>query len=192
MNYFKTYKSGDYVSFVVSANEDHTTARVLKGRISQNNNDHVIVKAVGNHHFPNANGKLYYIDDSFAILHSGNDDNEKIRNFMMSNWENYKVVDSKEDFVWLLNALESHNESLEELHSAVVNDHECCNYLGPFKNDKELAATILEDHSFYTGWDELYEVIAENAKDNQVTDHEEAMLMKIHVTHDGFIINHQC
>lgn len=190
---FNCYNIGDVVSFVTWAGDLESKAIVLRGKVFEKDEKHVSVKTMGNHHAPALNDISYYIEDVFAVNHCGFEDNEKMRNYILSNWEKYDLTDTKEDFIYLLNVLESHDENIDSLHSAVFNGREWfCGYYGTFDTDREVVKVLLGDHSFYTDWEKLYADIYESACENECEDYEEATSMCIQVTHDGFVVNHQC
>lgn len=75
------------------------------------------------------------------------------KEYLIKNWKAYKVADSKEDFVALLNILQACGESLDSLHDAFFNgsDEFCDIYHGrSWESDREIADALCEFCSFYT------------------------------------------
>ncbi len=74
------------------------------------------------------------------------------KEYLIKNWKAYRVADSKEDFVALLNILQACGESLDSLHNAFFNGYSefCDIYHGqPWESDREVADTLKEFCSFY-------------------------------------------
>lgn len=75
------------------------------------------------------------------------------KEYLIKNWKAYKVADSKEDFVALLNILQACGESLDSLHNAFFNGcSEFCDICHgqSWESDREVADTLKEFCSFYT------------------------------------------
>ncbi len=77
------------------------------------------------------------------------------KNYTLKNWATYGItsIKSQEEFLALLNILQSHELTLEDMHSCVVNGHRdfmnFMNYQGWSTMD-DLYEAILSFNSFYT------------------------------------------
>ena len=70
---------------------------------------------------------------------------DKMKDFIVHNWNAYHLVSSKEEFISLINILEAHRESIDSLHHAVINGYQ--EYLSIFsfdgwETDRELVESI--------------------------------------------------
>lgn len=89
------------------------------------------------------------------------------KKWLLDNWKDYKVTDTKKDFLALLNILQAVGENLDTLHDAVINcDNEFCDILhnGCWESDRELADTLFEFCTFYTK-EEFIDMILDRAED---------------------------
>ncbi len=75
------------------------------------------------------------------------------KDWLLKNWSEYGVVDTKEDFIALINILQAIGESLDSLHNAVFNCYTefsgIVNVYG-WDSDRDLADALLEFCSFFT------------------------------------------
>lgn len=193
MNVFSCYNIGDIVTFATFGGDLESQVIFLRGKVVESDEKHISVRTENNYHSPASDDITHYIDVDIllSVHHCGMDDNPKVREYILSHWNEYDLTDTKEDFVKLLNILESHDSCIDELHSSVLNGYGCCGYL-PFDTDRELVKALLDDHAFYDDYNELYKVILENAEIDDVDEFEEAQYIDVRVTHDGFVLNHQC
>ena len=193
--YLRGFNIGDMVSFATYGGDIPSTVKILRGKIVELDESHVSVKAEGNTFSPADNGIVYYLDEDLCLnlIHCGFDKNQEVRQYTMDHWEQYNLVDSKDDFAALINILESHGENIESLHEAVENKEEWfCNYMDSFCAGRDLANALLSDHSFYDSWNSIYRFIQECADDENIDEFEFAATCPIQVTTDGFVICHQC
>lgn len=75
------------------------------------------------------------------------------KEYILKSWAAYRVADTKEEFVALLNILQACGENLDSLHNAVFNEHfEFCDIYhgGAWDSDRELADSLREFCTFYT------------------------------------------
>ena len=124
---------------------------------------------------------------------------------MYKRQEKYDLVDSKEDFIALLNILQACDENLESLHES-VREGTFCDIDGRWDSDREFAKVLLEHDSFYTE-EEFIEYIMyrwnewEEDRDpdldapgsehiRQMTDDEEEMHWDTQITKtdDGYVV----
>ena len=85
---------------------------------------------------------------------------EKMRSYCIKHWQDYKIVDTKEDFIKLLNILEAHGENLDTFANAVINGLPFCRYLEAYPDYREEAQFLLSCHSLLTP-DELGQMLTE-------------------------------
>ena len=89
------------------------------------------------------------------------------KKWLLDNWRDYKVTDTKKDFLALLNILQAVGENLDTLHDVVMNcGNEFCDILhnGCWESDRELADTLFEFCTFYTK-EEFIAMILDRAED---------------------------
>ncbi len=75
------------------------------------------------------------------------------KSYILANWEKYNVVDTKEEFIALLNCLQACGESLDSLHNAVFNGYEefiDCIRDGGWESDRDLVDTVFYFCRFFT------------------------------------------
>lgn len=114
--------------------------------------------------------------------------NEKIKQYQLNNWKKYNLVDTKEDFIKLLNILEAHNENLDSLHDVVFNGYdEFCGIYGSFEDDKETTNTLLDYHRFFKTEEEFKKFVLEECEEMDITYNEYIEDEDIRKTEDGFI-----
>ncbi len=75
--------------------------------------------------------------------------------WMMKNWDKYEMpsIKTKDEFLGLLNILQSHGLTLEDMHNCVGNKHHEFMYFwnyGGWDNMNDLYEAILSYNSFYT------------------------------------------
>lgn len=75
--------------------------------------------------------------------------NEKQRDYIIKHWKKYNLTDTKEEFVALLNILESYGETIDSLHNTTLNDTKVfCGIVGEFANDRDTVAALFEFNTF--------------------------------------------
>lgn len=75
------------------------------------------------------------------------------KDYLIENWDKYKVCDTKDQFIALLNILQACGENLDSLHNAYFNGYdEFCDiyHNGSWDSDRDIADTLLEFCTFYT------------------------------------------
>lgn len=103
------------------------------------------------------------------------------KQYLINHWTNYDVVDTKEDFIALLNILQACGETLDSLHYAV---NEFCDILhnGCWETDREVTETLFEFCTFYTE-QEFINMILERRED-YVDETEYVEEMRLEATDD--------
>lgn len=73
-------------------------------------------------------------------------------NYILNHWDSYKLTDTRQDFISLVNCLEAIGESIDSLHNTVLNgDNEFWDVIGGhWENDRELVDTVFYFCSFLT------------------------------------------
>lgn len=75
------------------------------------------------------------------------------KEFLLTNWDKYDLVDTQENFLALLNILQACGENIDTLHSACLNGrNEFCDIYhdGCWNSDREIVKSLLEFCTFYT------------------------------------------
>lgn len=75
------------------------------------------------------------------------------KEYLLAHWQEYGLVNSKTDFVALLNILQACGESLDSLHNAYFNgENEFCDIFhdSSWNSDRKIVDTLLEFCTFYT------------------------------------------
>ena len=112
------------------------------------------------------------------------------KEYILNHWQQYDIVDSKEQMLALLNILEAHNETLDSVHDVYMGNTEfCCSiyYNMGVSNDRETVQAILDHNIFYVSYDALVEACEEDAAENSVTVEEYIAYEDIRETTDGFV-----
>lgn len=89
------------------------------------------------------------------------------KEYLVKHWKSYNVVDTKENFIALLNILQACGESLDSLHHTHFNGKdEFCDifHSGGWNSDRDIADSLLEFCSFYTE-SEFIDLILERKED---------------------------
>lgn len=115
---------------------------------------------------------------------------KKMKEYILSNWKSYNVVDSREEMVKLLNILEAHNETLDSLHDVIFNNHEffCGIYFnsGP-KTDRDVVKTLYAYNCFYNDRQQMENEVKEIADDCEMSVEEFLKTEDIRTTSDGLV-----
>lgn len=72
------------------------------------------------------------------------------KKYLLCNWQKYDVVDTKDDFVALLNVLQACDENLDSLHDAATQGYEFCDILGNWQTDREVVNSLNQFCHFFT------------------------------------------
>lgn len=115
------------------------------------------------------------------------EDYRRRKEFSLSNWEQYDLVDSKEDFIRLWNILEAHGENLSMLYEAKGSFSGFCGVYGEWRNDRAVVDALFEHHVFYNSYEDYKTVVAENAECEGMTVEEYMKYEKYSYTLDGVI-----
>lgn len=82
--------------------------------------------------------------------------------YMVNHWQQYDVVNSKSDFIELLNILQANGETLESLNDCYQNDdREFMYIIGRWDSRREIAETVKEFNIFYTELDFISWIISQ-------------------------------
>lgn len=100
---------------------------------------------------------------------------DKQREYILNNWQAYNLTDTKEEFLALLNILEAHGETLDDLHDVALNGYD--EFLGiwhgkAWENDREVVEAVFEFNFFYT-LEELKGFLYEQLEEAKQWDEEE-------------------
>ena len=89
------------------------------------------------------------------------------KEYIIKNWEKYNLVNTKEEFIQLLNILQACDETIDSLHDVVLNGEtefcDCINYNG-WKSDRDVVDMLFYFCSFYTE-KEFIDLIIERHQD---------------------------
>lgn len=119
--------------------------------------------------------------------------NDKQIAYYMEHWNEYNLVDSKEDMLRLLNILMVHGENLDTLHDVACNGRdEICGIFGTYDDDQDVVSTLFEYHHFFLTKDGLMSYIRENALEHGNSLEEEFRYMDVRKSRDGYIVMMHC
>ncbi len=91
----------------------------------------------------------------------------RAKDYLIKNWRKYRVADTKEDFIALLNILQACGENLDSLHDAYINGaDEFCDIVrwAGWDSDQDVANTLFEFCTFYREKD-FIDMILERRED---------------------------
>lgn len=98
---------------------------------------------------------------------------DKMRQYILNNWQAYNLTDTKEEFIALLNCLEAYGETIDSLHDVVLNGYDefidVINFNG-WENDRDVVETVFAFSCFFTLEDfkgYLYEQLEEAKQDEK-------------------------
>ena len=116
--------------------------------------------------------------------------NDKMKNYILSHWNQYNMVDSREEMVKVLNILEAHNENLDTMHDIVMGNTEWLCGIWMTSNpqtDREVKEILYDFNCFYRTMEEMRESVREMAEDCEMTVDEFLETEDIRKTSDGFV-----
>ena len=101
---------------------------------------------------------------TFEHLPVMEDENQKKRwSYMIAHWSEYDLVNSKEDFIKLLNILHVNGENLDSLHDVVLNGRkEFCSIFGEWESDRDVVKTLWDFHFYFETKEAFTEYVDEN------------------------------
>ena len=91
---------------------------------------------------------------------------------LLKNWHEYRVTDTKEDFIALLNILQACGENLDSLHDTYINgSYEFCDILhsAGWESDRDIANTLFDFCTFFTE-QEFIDMILERREDCETSE----------------------
>lgn len=76
----------------------------------------------------------------------------KQRDYILEHWKEYALgIDSRNEMLELLNILEYHGKTLDDLHDVCLNGYdEFCGIIGKFENDTDVVKALHEYHLFFS------------------------------------------
>ena len=121
------------------------------------------------------------------------------KSYMLEHWNDYDVVDSKQEFLELLNILQAIGESLESLNDAYQNGYYEFSYIfhgEPWNSRREIVEALYQYCAFYTDSDFIDFMLEQ--RENYETDEEYTEAYKritfdedgdeqIYKTDDGYV-----
>ena len=76
---------------------------------------------------------------------------EKRRAYMLANWQKYNLVDTRDEFIALLNICEALDETIDNIHDVVINGGFCgtsaCDY---WESERDVVESLFYFSTFYT------------------------------------------
>lgn len=105
--------------------------------------------------------------------------------YAVANWSEYDLVDTKEQFIALMNILEAHGENLDSLHNC---EDEFCGII--FSNpgtDRDIVRGLFEYNSFFPSKAEFVSCMKENAESDDMTFDEELESCDLHYEMTGIV-----
>ncbi len=99
------------------------------------------------------------------------------KKYLVSNWEKYDIVDTKDDFVALLNILQACGEHLDSLHDVCANGRiEFCDiYCEGWSTDREVVESLLNFCTFYTEQEFIDMILNEKENYDDMSEYVEEM-----------------
>lgn len=116
--------------------------------------------------------------------------NDKIKNYILSHWDQYNMVNTQEEMVKLLNILEAHDENLDTMHDIVMGNTEwlCGIWMNSAPStDREVKDILFDFNCFYRTMEEMRESVREIAEDCEMTIDEFIDTEDIRETSDGYV-----
>ena len=116
--------------------------------------------------------------------------NDKQKQFFLNSWQQYNIVDSREQMLALLNILEAHGENLDTMHDIYMGNSDfCCSifYNMGVSSDRETVQAIFEHNVFYTSYDAMIAAYQEAADEEETTLEEYMEYEDIRKTTDGYV-----
>lgn len=118
------------------------------------------------------------------------------KNYIMEHWNEYNIVDSKEDMLKLLNILDAHGENLDKMHDLYMgNTAFCCQIyfnMGGVSSDRETVSVLFDYHVFFTTYESMIEWYKERAEEMEMTLEDFMEYEDIRKTEDGYVVNIGC
>ncbi len=78
---------------------------------------------------------------------------EKIqaKDYILSHWDEYNLVDTKEEMLGLLNILQACGENLDSLHDVCCNGYSVfADIVGTWDGDRDVVSSLYQFNSFFT------------------------------------------
>ena len=73
------------------------------------------------------------------------------KKYMLDNWNQYDLVDTKEEFLALINILQACGENIDSLHDVCFQGYdEFCDILGKWENDRDVVKSLYKFAGFFT------------------------------------------
>lgn len=95
--------------------------------------------------------------------------NEKQKQYILSNWYKYNLVDTREDMLALLNILEANGENLDTLHDAEYTREFCDIWSENLGDGREIVRKLFSFHQFYKTYEEMMNLFKECAEEDDVS-----------------------
>lgn len=112
------------------------------------------------------------------------------KEYILDHWQQYNIVDSREEMFSLLNILEAHNETLDSMHDVYMGNTEfCCSifYNMGVSSDRETVKAIFDHNVFYTSYDAMIQAYKEAAEEEETTLEEYMEFEDIRQTSNGYV-----
>lgn len=93
----------------------------------------------------------------------------KQKDYILKHWREYALgIDSQNEMLELLNILEYHEKTLDELHDVCLNGYdEFCGIFGTFKNDADVVKALHEYHLFFSSESSFLGYVARLAEESK-------------------------
>ena len=114
--------------------------------------------------------------------------NNKQKQYILDNWKQYDLVDSKEDMLALLNILEANEENLDSLHAAEYTREFCGIWSSEnLGNGSEIVEAMFSYYQFFSSYKEMMALFNECAIEDDMSLDEYIQYEDIIKTSDGYI-----
>ena len=127
--------------------------------------------------------------------------NTKQKEYILKHYKKYNLINSKlkpmnskKDMIKLLNILEAHDKTLDDLHDTQFNGYtEFCGIVGTFKNDYDTCKALYDFNVFFESLEELHKFAEEQIEgtyneDEQMSVEEYLADEDIRKTSDGYVL----
>lgn len=116
--------------------------------------------------------------------------NQKQKDYILSHWKGYDMVDSEDEMKKVLNILEAHSETLDGLYDVVIGNTDM--FCGIWMNSNPETAREVKDilyqfNIFYNNKEEMQEAVKEDAEDCGMTIEEFLSTEDVRETSDGLV-----
>lgn len=114
----------------------------------------------------------------------------KQRDYILEHWKDYTLgIDSRNEMLELLNILEYHSKTLDDLHDVCFNGYdEFCGIIGKFESDADVVKALHEYHLFFPDETSFLKYVSLLAKESEMQTEEVLQRESYGQTTDGVVM----